>query len=175
MILPPQFLVLEALMPNSFSIFVDTQAELVDVRMNRYLVEHQVPGREGGLLQDMGSAATTISLRGKWIHENTPDDDVSKFFPWTNKVQTKVGWNWLRLQVMQMVYRYKFPLYLACDLITTAVMIETMNFQHKGGTPNVYDYTITLKEFSPLLTVIGSIGMALNVPPPFINVDEVGY
>lgn len=163
-----------------FSVFLDTQAELVDLQMNRHLVEHQVPGREGGILQDMGSASSVISLRGKWIYENRPDDDILNFFPALDILTNRMGWNWLRLQVMQVVYRLKFPIFLACDLITTAVMIENMKFTHKGGSPNVYDYTMTLKEFSPVLTVAGTIGVVvsavgskLNVP--LVNVDRVGY
>ena len=155
---------------RGFSLFVDMQATLVDLKMHRYLVEHQIPGREGGKLQDLGSASSVITIRGKWIYENRPERDVLNLVP-VLKLFTgqTTGWNWVQMQMFQQVYRFKEPLYFASDLITTVVMIEDFEFKYEGGKPNVYDYTMILKEVDPRLTLISMAGSQavrmLNIIP----------
>ena len=157
-----------AVFGGQFSVFLDMQANVIDLKMHRYLVEHQIPGREGGKHQDLGSASSVITLQGKWIYENKPTQDILNWIPTLGLFSgTNVGWNWLRLQTLQQVYRFKEPLLLASDLITTLVLIEDMNFTYEGGKPNVYNYTIVLKEVDPRLTLIGLAGTyaSLNIIP----------
>lgn len=175
MILPPSIsipgLAYSALATGSkYNIFIDMQADLLDLKMHRYLVEHQVPGREGGILQDLGSASSVITLRGKWIYENRPNEDILNIIPTLRIFENEiVGWNWMRLQMMQLVYRFKEPMLLASDLITTFVLIEDFNATYEGGKPNVYNYTMVLKEVDPRLTLAGMIGTigakAINIIP----------
>ena len=165
MILPPTItlpgLALSLLSKNRFNIFVDMQANLIDLKMHRYLVEHQIPGREGGVLQDLGSASSVITLQGKWIYENRPDEDILDIIPALRIFEdSNIGWNWARLQLMMMIYHFKEPMILASDLITTMVLIEDFNPTYEGGKPNVYNYTMVLKEVDPRLTLAGMIGVA---------------
>lgn len=165
MILPPTVtvagLAASALLGGKFSVFVDMQSSLIDLKMHRYLVEHQVPGREGGIIQDLGSASSVITLQGKWIYENRPSEDILNIIPSLRIFEDKkIGWNWARLQMMQLIYRLKEPMILASDLITTVVLIEDFNFSYEGGKPNVYNYTMVLKETDPRLTLAGLVGTA---------------
>jgi hypothetical protein len=159
--------------PGSWSVFIDMQANAIDIEMRRNLVEHPIPGREGGILQDMGSACTKLTLSGKWIYENEPDNELLKvLLPIVSK---NLSWNWLRLQTMYMIYRLRQPLFIASDLITSAVMIDTMNYNQIGGQPNVYNYRISLKEFNPALTLAGIAGTGILATGLIPLVDtEVG-
>ena len=160
---------------HKYSVFVDTQASLVNLKMHRYLVEHQIPGREGGKLQDLGSACSVITLQGKWIYENRPREDILNAIPALSLIAgNKVGWNWIRLQMFQLLYRFKEPLILASDLITTMVLIEDYDFTYEGGKPNVYGYTMVLKEVDPRLTLIGMAGSAIAKSLNIIPQEGVG-
>ena len=143
------------------SLFIDMQAQQFSVDKHRYIVEHQIPGREGGKLQDLGSACAVIGIQGKWIYENRPDADILDVLPLLRlfQFQGSVGWNWIRVQMMNAIYHMKEPLYIASDLITTPVLIEDLHFDQEGGLPNVYNYRMVLREMSPLLTVGGAIGL----------------
>lgn len=141
-----------------FNVFVDMQAELISLKMHRHLVEHQIPGREGGILQDLGSASSVITLRGKWIYENRPVGDILDTIPALAIFENKsIGWNWLRLQMMMLIYRLREPMILASDLISTVVLIEDFDPTYEGGRPNVYNYTMTLREVDPRLTLAGML------------------
>ena len=109
----------------------------------------------------------------KWIYENEPDNELLKvLLPIVSK---NISWNWLRLQTMYMIYRLRQPLFIASDLITSAVMIESMTYNQVGGQPNVYNYKINLKEFNPALTLAGiaGIGILSTGLIPFVD-TEVG-
>ena len=143
---------------GNFNIFVDMQANLIDLKMHRYIVEHQIPGREGGKLQDLGSACTVITLQGKWIYENRPQGDILEAIPALAMFEgDKIGWNWMRLQMMMLVYRLREPMILASDLISSVVLIEDFNPTYEGGKPNVYNYTMVLREMDPRLTLAGTL------------------
>lgn len=141
-----------------FNIFLDMQANVVDLQDSRYLVEHPVPGREGGIHQDMGSPSATLSIQGKWIYENKPHKDIVDILG--QFITDKIAWNWIRLQTLRLVMKMKTPLVLACDLLTTLVLIKDMRTRHVGGQPNVYEYQMVLKEYNPMLTVLGLAGVA---------------
>ncbi len=156
---------------NQWSIFIDLQAEVIELDMKRYLVEHQVPGREGGILQDLGSASSKILVKGKWIYENKPDKDILDIM----SVLPNVGWNWIRVQSMQLIYRMKQPIVFVSDLIATTAMIEALRFRKVGGHPNVFEYSMVLKEFNPMLTVAGIIGSGVGTILPVIGLGDLGY
>ena len=169
MILPPTasavnfgMQILKSITGGQFSIFVDMQAEVTELDMERYLVEHQIPSREGGSLQDIGSKASVLMIKGKWIYENQPSEDILDLVPALNFFGQNVGWNWLRVQLMRTVYYLKEPLFIGCNLINTAVMIHKMKFKEVGGKPNVYDYTMVLKEYNPLLGVVGGAAIPIR-------------
>ncbi len=58
--------------------------------------------------------------------------------------------------------------------MTSSVMIEGSKFRQVGGQPNVFNYTITLREWNPALTVLGIGGMLTNIVPSIIGSGEVG-
>lgn len=176
MILPPSVsvpgLLYSVATGNKYNVFVDMQASLIDLKMHRYLVEHQIPGREGGKLQDLGSACSIITLQGKWIYENRPDKDILDIIPALAMFlpgSKNIGWNWARLQMMMMIYRLREPMILASDLISSVVLIEDFNPTYEGGKPNVYNYTMVLREVDPRLTLAGTLmtaGAKTIVPIP---------
>lgn len=146
----------QSLIKNMF-IFVDLQANVVSAGLERHLVKHGVPGREGEVLQDMGGKSTKITIDGKWIYENTPDDGLSKLLAGFNWLfGSNAGWNWVRVEMMKTLARINLPLFLACDLFIGPVLIEKVNFKYLGGQPNVYDYSFNLVEWNPALSLIGT-------------------
>lgn len=157
---------------GTYSLFLDMQSNVVELQERRYLIEHQIPGREGGILQDLGSACARVTLSGKWIYENKPDKDIIDILPVLTGMN--VSWNWLRMQMMRYISRLRAPLFIASDVITSAVMIEDIKFRHVGGRPNVFDYTIKLREWNPALTVLGIAGIATNLVPAALGGEEVG-
>ena len=157
---------------TGFSIFLDMQANVVELQERRYLVEHQIPGREGGILQDVGSACARLTISGKWIYENRPDNDLLDIIPFLSTMD--VSWNWLRVQAMRLIARMRTPLIIASDVMTSSVMIEAMKFRQVGGQPNVFNYTISMREWNPALTVLGIAGTLTNIIPSVIDGGEVG-
>lgn len=163
MILPPTATIANAALSilsiplgGKWSLFIDMQAEVTELDMQRHLVEHPIPGKEGGSLQDIGSQCSVLSIKGKWIYENKPDEDIIDLVP-ALQVFGGAGWNWIRVQLMQVIYRLKEPLFIGCNLISSAFMIDKMKFKEVGGKPNVYDYHMVVKEFNPLLGIIGGV------------------
>lgn len=156
---------------NQWSIFIDLQAEVVELDMKRYIVEHQIPGREGGILQDLGSASGKILVKGKWIYENKPDRDIQNFIP----ALPRVGWNWIRVQSMQLIYRLRQPVVFVSDLIATFALIEALRFRRVGGQPNVFEYSMVLKEFNPMLTMAGMVLAGAGTIIPVIGTGDLGY
>jgi len=152
---------------GTWSLFMDLQAEVTELDMKRYLVEHQIPAREGGILQDMGSASSRILVKGKWIYENRPDHDILDLIPLLGG--SRIAWNWARVMIMQLVYRSKHWTVFASDIITTLVMIEALRIRKVGGQPNVFEYSMVLKEWNPNLTVYGTLGQIQSIIPPIID------
>jgi len=159
--------------PDVYHIFIDMQANVVELQERRYLVEHQIPGREGGILQDLGSACARLTLSGKWIYENKPHNDIIDMIP--TLAGMNVAWNWMRVQMMRLIPRMKTPVFIASDVITSAVMIEDFKVRHVGGAPNVFEYTISMREWNPALTVLGiSAGLVTSLIPSIVQ-ENVGY
>ena len=155
---------------SGWQMWLDMQANVQDVKMKRSLVELDVPGREGGILQDMGAKCTVIKISGKWIYENKPDNEITDLIPIVGL--TGLPWNWLRLQTMNALYRTKTPVLLASNLLIGLVMIDEMNFREAGGSPNVYEYDMTLKELNPLTSLVGN---ALGAAAVWTGFTGVGY
>ncbi len=147
-------------------IFMDLQANMLNTSLERHIVRHSIPGREGYVLQDMGGKSTEISISGKWIYENEPDDKLNEIF---NKFlnffsgllggSSGFGWNWIRIETMKMLARSNVPLMLASDLFIGPVLIERVSFSYAGGQPNVYDYQMKLIEWNPKLSIVSSLAM----------------
>ena len=138
-------------------IFADLQANVVSTGLERFLVKHAVPGREGEVLQDMGGKSARITVSGKWIYENSPSDALSSLLGgFTNIFGSNVGWNWIRVEMMKSLARINLPLFLACDLFIGPVLIEKMDFKYTGGLPNVYDYVFKFVEWNPALSLVGT-------------------
>lgn len=160
---------------SGYNLFLDMQASLIDLKMHRYLVEHQIPGREGGKLQDLGSACSVITIQGKWIYENRPHKDILDIIPALAAFLAggeNMGWNWARLQMMMMIYRLREPMILASDLLTSVVLIEDFNPSYEGGKPNVYNYTMVLREVDPRMTLAGTLAIA--AAKTFIPIPQEG-
>ncbi len=168
------FSILEGRSPQTYSVFLDLQANVVELEERRYLVEHQVPGREGGILQDVGSACARVTIAGKWIYENKPRRDLLDLIPVLKSMN--ISWNWLRVQTMRLIHRMRTPVLIASDIITSSVMIESLKFRHVGGVPNVYDYTMILREWNPALTVLGLTGVMTSLIPSIMQTGtHVGH
>lgn len=141
-------------------IFADLQAEQQSGSIERWLAEHKIPGREGEVFQDMGGGGQPITISGKWIYENKPNDALQKSLDIANSIiGTKIGWNWVRLEIMKMLARHSMPMMLASNLFVGPVILKKFDFSEVGGQPNVYNYSLQLKEFNPALSLISSLGI----------------
>lgn len=148
-----------ALFNNAF-VFADLQANVVSTSLERNIVRHSIPGREGFVLQDLGGNSTEITVTGKWIYENSGDDSIAKIFnQLTSILGSSVGWNWMRMEMMKTLARINIPLMLATDLFVGPVLIEKVDFKYIGGSPNVYDYSLKFIEWNPKLSIVGTIAL----------------
>ena len=145
--------------PVTGLVFLDLQANIVKAKFTRKLPEIEVPGRSGNPLQDLGSKAVKYTVTGSWIYENMPKNlfGLNEIqLSMLNTLIHSVGWNWLRVMDMQLIYEQGQPLIFGCSFAPlTVVMIADMEFVENGGIPNKYDYKLELVEYSTELRLIG--------------------
>lgn len=148
---------------SSIYLFIDTQASDITGSIRRRIAKHNILGREGYISQDLGSSSTEINLSGKWIYENPPDDPLYNSIELAlNTVLKNIGWNWIRLNVMKTIIRFKLPLILATDEFVGPVYIEEFTYGRTGGMPNVFNWRMRLTEVDPKLSQIGGIGSLIT-------------
>jgi hypothetical protein len=145
---------------ESVYVFMDLQANVQGISVERNIAEHTIPGREGEVWQDMGGKAAPITISGKWIYENQPDDEIQRLIEAANMIKGfNVGWNWLRVQMMYSLARFNAPMILASNLFVGPVILKKFDASEVGGQPNVYNYSLQLKEFNPTLSLLGNIAL----------------
>jgi len=88
------------------------------------IVRVDIPGRDGGLIQEMGNTSKTIELRGM-LNGATKDTDKTTLEGYRGTNQTYND---------------------GTDNIT--VTVEDVNIPTEGGNPNHYNFTIRLVEYS---------------------------
>jgi hypothetical protein len=140
--------------------FMDLHAEMISTDLERRIVEHNIAGREGEVLQDLGGKSANIEITGKWIYENDPGNDVAKVLfgetPVLANLFRPYGWNWMRVELFKALIRLGLPMVLSSDLFVGPVIIKRERFKYVGGVPNVYDYHLSVKEWNPALSVVGT-------------------
>ncbi len=137
-------------------IFMDLQANNQSTELSRNIAEIKIPGREGEVLQDMGGNSLEIPITGKWIFENKPNDMIEDLMSAVNLIPgINVGWNWARIHFMYMLARFNAPMILASNLFVGPVILKKFGAQESGGMPNVYNYSMLLKEFNPAMSLLG--------------------
>lgn len=102
----------------------------INVSEKRSIVEHKIPGLEGGILQDLGREPVRISFEGTlWGEEakETLERIRGKF-----KAGEAVPFNSEISGVAEV----------------TQVLIEDLQVEEEGGTTNRYHYWIVLREYS---------------------------
>jgi hypothetical protein len=177
--------------PITGLVFVDLQANVVKGKFTRKLVEINIPGRSGNVLQDLGSNCVKYTVSGKWIYENPPsnisgiNEPVGLISGSRNalppssligKVLSDIGWNWLRVMDMQLLYEQGQPLMFGCSFAPlTVVMINDLELEEAGGNPNVYNYKLELVEYSPEIRLIGhGLGVMLKIGSSLLGSIGIG-
>lgn len=141
-------------------VFMDLQANVQGISVERNLAGHVIPGREGEVWQDMGGKSMPISISGKWIYENKPNDAIQKIIEAAKIIKGfNVGWNWVRVEMMKALARFNAPMILASNLFVGPVLLHKFDASEIGGQPNVYSYSLQLKEFNPTLSLLGSTAL----------------
>lgn len=101
----------------------------LSVNEKRSIVEHKIPGMEGGILQDLGRDPIWISFDGI-IYGETAKEDLEKI-----RARYKAG----------------MPVLFSSDITgaaeVTQVLIEELHVGDRGGTANRYEYSIALREY----------------------------
>jgi hypothetical protein len=95
----------------------------------RTLVEHQIPGLEGNLFQNLGRAPVKISLRGNFQGEGSKEE----------------------LTRIRQKFKDGNPCSFNSDVTgisdVTRVLIEELQIYERSGEPNRFEYAIVLREF----------------------------
>jgi len=103
----------------------------LNVSEKRSIVEHKIPGLEGGILQDLGREPVRISFEGIIYGE-----------------KAKEG-----LETIRAKFKAGQPVPFSSDISSiaevTQVLIEDLQVEEIGGTTNRYRYWIALREYSP--------------------------
>jgi hypothetical protein len=95
----------------------------------RIVIEHKIPGSDGGILQDMGKEPLRISFDGVFFGEKAKDN----------------------LQDLWSRFKQGKPLNFSSDVTgiadVTKVLIEDLRIDDISGNPNKYHYSIILREY----------------------------
>jgi hypothetical protein len=103
----------------------------VKVDERRSVVEHKIPGMEGGILQDLGREPVRISFEGVIYGEEAKE----------------------ALKNIRLKFKAGKPVPFSSDVSgvaeVTDVLIEDLQVDDMGGMPNNYKYRIVLREYIP--------------------------
>ncbi len=103
----------------------------ISVRENRSIVEHKIPGMEGGVLQDMGREPVRILFEGVIYGEEAKE----------------------ALKNLRSKFKAGKPVPFSSDISgvaeVTDVLIEDLQVDDMGGLPNSYKYRLALREYTP--------------------------
>jgi len=103
----------------------------IDVKDRRRIVEHRIPGMEGGVLQDLGREPVQISFEGV-IHGEEAKELLKNI-----RSKFKLG------------EAVSFASDLSGVADVTDVVIADLEYNEISGSPNSYKYSVTLKEYKP--------------------------
>jgi len=143
--------------------FVDLQANVVSKDVESRWAEHNVANREGSIFQFMGTKPAVINITGKWIYENKPSNEIFKLLFPLSFFSNHIGWNWFQATMFDTLQRLALPLFFTYDLFSGPVIITHQKFiENANEGPNVYNYNMTLKEWNPAMSLIGSAGIMLE-------------
>jgi len=102
----------------------------VSVSEKRSIVEHKIPGLEGGILQDLGRESVRISFDGVFYGETAKED----------------------LERILSRFKAGTPVPFSSDISgvaeVTQVLIEDFQIEDVSGVTNRYKYRIALREYS---------------------------
>ncbi len=126
---------------NMKAIKINTVTNLV-TDDNRWLVEHQIPGRAGvdseissSVIQDLGRRPSCMSFKGILTANSEDRQALHK-----------------KIETLKWFYRQRKPLYFATKFInkleTPKVVIEKLVFEETTNSPYGVGFTCTLKEYS---------------------------
>jgi len=114
-------------------IFLGVNPSSIKVNETRVIAEQTIPGREGNVLQDMGSSPAQIELNGK-IFTNSRQDkqDVLKKL---RKKMMSGGTKSMTAGILNI-------------LETREYLVENFTYEEVGGKPFTYNYTLSLKQYT---------------------------
>ena len=109
---------------------------------NRWLVEHQIPGRAGvdsevsaSVIQDLGRRPGKLSFKGILTSETENRQDLHK-----------------KIETLKWFYKQRKPLFFSSRFVNqleaTKVVIEKLNFEENTNSPYAVDFNCVLKEYS---------------------------
>ena len=103
----------------------------ISLSEKRSIVEHKIPGMEGGLLQDLGREPVKIFFDGIFYGETAKED----------------------LERIRARFKAGAPVPFSSDISgaaeVTQILIEDLHVRDIGGAINRYEYSVMLREYQP--------------------------
>lgn len=111
---------------------------------NRWLIEHQIPGRAGvdsevsaSVIQDMGRRPSNLEIKGVLTSDSENRQDLHK-----------------KIETLKWFYKQRKPLYFSSRFVNqldaTKVVIERLNFEENQRSPYAVNFSFVLKEYSEI-------------------------
>jgi len=150
---------------NVFSMPVAMQ-ELVQ---HKRLARHEIPGRNGDIIDDMGSPARQVRMAGKissdilaanvfespvavgaTISANLALRGMTSLNPFVSNLVAFNPVNVVNFErFLNNVWKFGIVLPIISDLITSLVIIQDLNWIQDGGKPGIFRFSCTLVEKLP--------------------------
>jgi len=131
-------------------IFLGVNPASVKISEQRVIASQQVPGREGDVLQDMGSSPATISMEGKIFAYPTAEAEGT-----TGQSKETILME-LRTKLMSGGVK-SVTASLLNPLNTTEYLVENFDYSEVGGRPFEYTYSLSLKQYTKTVLKVNQV------------------
>lgn len=145
---------------SSLVSFMDLNASELEVIDKKRISLHDIPGRGGDWLQDMGRKSTVYKLKGKFFA-------MDSLIPGVQTSALSVVFQALygdaavgNSHLLRQIEYFGMPVPFISNMEIAEVMILDSTFKKWGGKPNYIDYSMTLVEYRKLPTIGKLAGLA---------------